>query len=409
MELKQQRHKLIQIWENDVTHHYINKYDRTTADTRVQQLIDFMEITDIEDLDKDPKIIDILRQKLSDHIQTTGKNKGKHFSVKTIKEYFRLLRRIVRTHDENHKLKNFETIWRKTSSDKLRVDKNLTKKERLPFNNEDYKKLFTFLAEIKKHQYMQLNFMLKTHPEYKKDLLHIKRNSDAYFYTILIALFTGSRANAITTIRHQDIDLENKVIKFNKNEFSLDEREKLKHLKTDESKRTVPLADVLLNDLGLADYIKAHEKLHGKESFLFEEAIKNTSSYAPNLINLYTNTLFKCLEIKPDKNSEYLKDFHSLKKSFYSANCKAGIPLEMLEAIAGNKPSNLSLAAKVYTHINMETAAQSMFDAVNKIDYPYFELLVGKRIVKTASIDEMIKEYVVKVLGEPVKKIIIIQ
>lgn len=403
------KHSIMHTWQHDVVHHYVNTYDKTTADTRIQQMIDFMHVENVEDIDNDPQIIDQLRQSLSDYVQVSGKNKGKHFSVKTIKEYFRLLRRVIKVHDENHKLKNFETIWRKTSSEKFRTDKNLTKKERLPLNNEDYKKLFTFLAELKKHRFAQLNFMLKMHPEYKKDLITIKNYPDAFLYTIMIALFTGSRANAITTLRHQDIDLENKIFKFNKNDQSDDAREKLKHLKTDESKRSVPIADVLLNELGLEQYLKTHEKLHGSEAFIFEEAIKNNNSYSPNIINLYVNTLFSCLEIKPDKDSTYMKDFHSLKKSFYSANCKTGIPLEMLEALAGNKPSNGSLAAKVYTQISMETAAESMFEAVNNISYPFIELLIGKKIEKSTNVNDLIKDYVAKVLGEPIKRIIVIQ
>lgn len=268
-------YSILHIWQYRVVHHYVNAYDKTTADTRVQQMIDFMQTSDIQEIDKNPQIIDQLRQSLIDYIQTSGKNKGKHFSIRTIKEYFRLLRRIIKACDENQKLKNFETIWKKTSSERFRIDKNLTKKERLPFNNEDYKKLFTFLASLQKHQFSQINFLLKSFPEHKKDLMKIKKNPEAFFYTILIALFTGSRATAITTLRHQDIDLNNKLIKFDKKDFICDEREKLKRLKTEESKRTVPIADLLLNELGLKHYLKTHEKLYGPEAFIFEEAINS--------------------------------------------------------------------------------------------------------------------------------------
>lgn len=257
-----------------------------------------------------------------------------------------------------------------------------------------------------------MNKLIQNNGDFKKRLEFIKKYPDAHYFAVLIALFTGSRANAACTIRHQDIDLENETVHIHIS--GNDNRERAKHLKTEESNRLIPLSKTLMYDLGFKDYLVQHEKEYGKDSFIFEEVIYTSNdSYKPTYINENINILMNVLGIKPDKDSNYMKDFHSLKKCFYSANVRVGIPLEMLEAIAGNKPSNQSIAAKTYAKISMETAPTAMREAVNNITYPHLDILTGSVTVKkqttvNVSSNTELKEYISKLVGQPIKGVIIL-
>ena len=251
----------------------------------------------------------------------------------------------------------------------------------------------------------------------------IKKFPDQHYYDILISLFTGSRACAACTIRHRDIDIKEQLINIHCDETLInagDERELYKHLKTEESSRVLPISELLFTGLGFRDYLVQHEKEYGSDAFIFEEAmVTKNKTYSPSSINSNVNALMEALDIKPEKDSKYIKDFHSLKKCFYSANIKVGIPLEMLEAIAGNKPSNNSIAAKTYAKISMETSPLAIIDAVNQITYPYIALLLGKKWMKTkknttnnvmiqAGIsDKTLKEAISKIIGKKIKGMVV--
>lgn len=403
------------IWESLVEHHYVNATDRHTADFHVKQMIDLMRCSDIKMLDDDPNLIDRLKQELIEYIIPSGKNKGRNYTPRTIKECFRLLRQIVKTADDHFKLKNTEKLLKKLSFANFKNTKQLSiRKTRVALSDEDLKKLFTFMKDIKNKKFSSLNFMLKLHPEFKGLITKVKENPEHFYYAILIALFTGSRANAITTLRHKDIDLESNTFSFMKD--SHDSLDQYKHLKTLESNRIVPISKTLMEDLKFKEFVQKHLKTHDQDSFIFEESIRTRDSYKPSYINECVNVIFQMLEIKPSKDSNFMKDFHSLKKNFYSSNLKTNIPLEMLEAIAGNKHEDKGIAAKVYVQISMETSPQAMIDAVNQITYPYIEILTGKTVSSprpgtlaynlNIQTDEQLKEMISKYIGQPVKGIV---
>lgn len=417
------KYNLKKIWYNSVEHNF-GERDRGTADARVELLIKLCRVEDIREIDQNPGIIDGMKQELFSYIQPNGKNKGKKYSRKTIKEFFRLFRQIVRVADENCKLKNTDKILRKLSLRECNNIKGLNpKKERIPLNDLDYKKLFSMMAKIKRREFSELDLLIKKHSRDKKRLEMIKKFPDQHYYAILISLFTGSRACAACTIRHRDIDIKEQLINIHCDETLInagDEREVYKHLKTEESSRVLPISELLFTGLGFRDYLVQHEKEYGSDAFIFEEAmVTKNKTYSPSSINSNVNALMEALDIKPEKDSKYIKDFHSLKKCFYSANIKVGIPLEMLEAIAGNKPSNNSIAAKTYAKISMETSPLAIIDAVNQITYPYIALLLGKKWMKTkknttnnvmiqAGIsDKTLKEAISKIIGKKIKGMVV--
>lgn len=128
------KYSIDRIWFNDVEHRFCSK-NQTTADMRVKNLIDMLGCDNIKKIDENPQIIDDFRKKLINYTQPSGKNKGKPYSQKTIKEYFRLFRQIIRISDENFTLKNADKMYRKLSMAKITNLQGLNpKKEKSTIN-----------------------------------------------------------------------------------------------------------------------------------------------------------------------------------------------------------------------------------------------------------------------------------
>ena len=379
-------HPIQEIWENRVDHGF-NKTNQKTADTRVTTMLSILSrlgCSTIEDLDATPHKIDEMKKELFEYKQPSGKNKGQKYTKKTIKEHFRLLRQIIVTADNEFGLENTDKMIRKLKLSSSVATKDLSQtKERVAFDEDDYKKLFECMAKVKNRDLSELNAMRKNYTRDDKFLIdRLYTYPDQWYFAILLALYTGARSNAITTLRHQDIDLTNNTINFHINKSLIqhkDIREMQKRLKTDESERVVPIASVLLNDLGLKNYLIQHELAHGKSAFIFEEFISTENGYKDSYLNQSVNKLFIQLGIKPTKDSKVLKDFHSLKKCFYSCNLGHAGDLEVLEALAGNKPSNNSVAARCYTQLSMDTSKATLINAVEKITYPHIDILLGNK------------------------------
>lgn len=376
-------HSISEIWKKQVYHAFDTK-NQKTADTRVETMISMLGCSTIEDLDANPHKLDEMKTKLFAYEQPSGKHKGQKYTKKTIKEHFRLMRQIIMTADNEFELQNTDKMIRKLKLTNTTASKDLAQtKKRVPFDEEDYKKLFECMSKVKNND---LSDLLAIKDKCTKDEKFLIDRLCAYpqqwYFAILLALYTGARANAVITLRHQDVDLTHNTIYFHKNTYLVDKgdiREKQKKLKTEESERVVPISSVLLNDLGLKNYLKLHERKHGNSAFIFEEFITTKEGYKDSYMNQAINKLFIYLGIKPDKNSKVMKDFHSLKKCFYSCNLEHVGGLEVLEALAGNKPSNNSIAARCYTQLSMDTAKSTLVNAVEKITYPYIEILLGKK------------------------------
>ena len=376
-------HSIQDIWKTKVAHAF-NETNQKTADTRVATMLSMLGCSTIEELDADPHKIDEMKTQLFDYEQPFGKNKGQKYTKKTIKEHFRLMRQIILTADTEFGLGNTDKLLRKLKLPNTVASKDFSQtKARAAFDEDDYKKLFECMAQVKNKDLSGLKNMRKNYT--KDDVFLIDRlcnYPEQWYFAILLALYTGGRSNAINTLRHQDIDLTNNTINFHRNKSLIkqnDIREMQKRLKTEESERVVPIASVLLNDLGLKDYLIQHELKHGKSAFIFEEFISTENGYKDSYLNQAVNKLFIQLGIKPNKDSKVLKDFHSLKKCFYTCNLGHAGDLEVLEALAGNKPSKNSIAARCYTQLSMDTSKSILINAVEKITYPYIEILLGKK------------------------------
>ena len=309
-------HPISEIWKKHVDHAFDTK-NQKTADTRVETMISMLGCSTIEELDADPYKLDEMKTKLFDYEQPAGKNKGQKYTKKTIKEHFRLMRQIIVTADNEFGLTNIDKMIRKLKLTNTTASKDLAQtKKRVPFDEGDYQKLFECMVKVKNNDLSGLQSMKDECTQDDKFLIErLYTYPQQWYFAILLALYTGARANAINTLRHQDIDLTNNTIYFHINDYLVkqqDIREKQKKLKTEESERLVPIASVLLNDLGLKNYLELHEKKHGSSAFIFEEFITTKECYKDSYMNQAINKLFIYLGIKPDKDSKVLKDFHSL-------------------------------------------------------------------------------------------------
>lgn len=366
------------IWNNYVEHEF-NERDKRTADNRVDVMLSFLpdNIT-IGELAANPKLTTNVVNGLLGYVQPQGKNKGQKYSRKTIRECLRLFRQIINVAESAGMITNASVLLSGLKYKLKKADKSHTSVERLPLDDADYEKLFGFMAKLKKHDFTELDALIAQYTDKKSELNRIRNFPEHFYYAILIALFTGSRANAVITLRHSDIETihETPVMHFHKNENLVnanDEREKQKHLKTEESARQVPIANTLIQ-LGFDKWLATQEAKDGPASFIFERVIETRQGYKPGYMNESVNALLFALGIKPPKNSKCCKDFHSFRTSIYSVNI-VRIDRNVLNAIVGHKSNTGNIGADAYTKVSMYSNSIGMVTAVNTITYPHIELL----------------------------------
>lgn len=373
------KHKMADIW--DSIYHGGQPLTQARAQSCVDRVIKFLGCKYIEDLDENPDLVYDMLDKFRKVRVKAGRSKGQTLGLKTIKEYIMHLRQIINYAEERDWIENAYKLKNRLTIRKIKGFSQSTPRE--PLAEPDFEILFDALFrllngdtdffdthKLKSYQKQHLNRVIK-HPQ-------------AFVWVILICLFTGSRAGAATTIRHQDIDIENLTISICKNQSLVnrgDIREKCKRLKTTDSERKVPIADILVK-LGFLDYLKEQRKKYGQNAFIFEEVIrnKNREGYRPHSINESVNILLAALKIKPvAASAKFLLDMHSLKESFYSHN-DLNISKDMLEAIAGNRPSGRGLSSRVYNKQSFSRLPTKMIAAVNQITYPHLGLLFGGKL-----------------------------
>lgn len=362
-----------EVWEKYKAYHY-NLDNPTTELNRtiknMEEILSYLpEGTSIEDIDSAPQILEQIIDKLCTVKITNGKSKGKNFSMKTIKnKLIPFIATMVYAND-NGWIKNIVQIKKKLSVNNYKKRITNAGEDVVPFEENDYNKLFTVLSDIKNNNFKYLDSLeSKLNEDARVQFNRIKKHPQAFFYTVLLALYTGSRANACCTLRHQDIDVNSRKINFDNS--ADDEREKQKKLKTKASCRTLPIPKILI-DNNFIEYLNEHSKKYGSESFIFEEAIQTKNSFRPYNINEAFNALLIALDIKP-KNSSKNKTFHSIRKSFYTYNeLKNHIPTKILKEIAGSSTNTGDVVNDHY----MKYTYQDIEEMIDKINYPYQEKL----------------------------------
>jgi len=175
----------------------------------------------------------------------------------------------------------------------------------------------------------------------KQNYLHYtKVEKDSYYryWVPIIGCFTGMRENEICSLYLDNI-----------REISGNQRTKRwcidileepnrpdKRLKTQSSRRIVPIHDTLL-ELGFIDFINLLKK-DTKRKRVFEELIYSEGTYGRSISRFFNNRYLPLLGIKTDKNG-----FHSFRHSVIDHLKQLGVEPHFINELVGHSQGNIDL------------------------------------------------------------------
>ena len=167
--------------------------------------------------------------------------------------------------------------------------------------------------------------------------MHLTENPDGlvkketHKWVSLIAMFTGARLNEVAQLDGTDLQLHDGVWCFS---FASDGDDTNKRLKTEASRRLVPMHDVLL-ELGLQDFCQAAVK---RKTRLFPDLnYEAQNGYGRNVGRWMNESLLVKLGIKTPTLT-----FHSLRHSFNTQLAQKDTPEHLQKAILGHTQSGMS-------------------------------------------------------------------
>jgi len=228
-----------------------------------------------------------------------------------------------------------------------------TTKQRVPFSDDDLKSLFN------SEQYMKTGAF---------------RTSGMY-WAPLISLFTGARMSEILQLNKCDIRKDSGVYFFSFDDAEGSEHESQKHIKTESSKRLVPIHNVLVN-LDFLGYVNKCE------SRIFPDEPRNHNNKFDAFQKRHT-TYRKKTNVMPSNSMEY-KDFHSFRhtvRTRLSELSTTGRSTErfdegIIDSILGHKSNKRSMGEKVYNHFQY-LKIKSMALQRLKYDFINFEEIIN--------------------------------
>ena len=159
-------------------------------------------------------------------------------------------------------------------------------------------------------------------------------NRDYRYWGTLIAIYTGARLNEIAQIMLDDIKQEHGVWYFDMNDDGDN-----KKLKTDASRRYVPIHDALL-DLGLIEY-RDKLKRQGKKRFLHELTYCKKNGYGKKLGHFFNVVFLPKLDMKKPNVV-----FHCFRHTAITRLLQAEEALPVIQSIVGHERSGTAM--KIY-------------------------------------------------------------
>lgn len=207
--------------------------------------------------------------------------------------------------------------------------------KRLPFTNDELAVLFTATSNSKKP-------------------------SD--YWMPRISLTTGMRSNEILQLTKKDVRQVSGVWVFDINQEHDEETGLAKKVKRDNSKRLVPLPDVLIRS-GFLDFVSSlpNGRLFSCVSLGADGAYSST-------YGKIFNALLKELGLKPPVSSMTKLDFHSLRHTFRANSRAFGVPSEMADLLGGWKDQGQRTSGDEYG-LHFESFIQELKRSVDLIDY----------------------------------------
>ena len=147
------------------------------------------------------------------------------------------------------------------------------------------------------------------------------------FWGCMIALFTGSRKNAVFTLQYKDIIQRDGIWCIN----FIEDCPGIKRLKTEDSQRIVPIHSALIK-MGFLDYVHRKSRVN-PEDFIFKKVCFTSTG---NLSTHMTRKFFWFLEdigVRDEGTGRY--DFHSFRKNANITMEKCGIIRSYIDKIIG--------------------------------------------------------------------------
>lgn len=192
------------------------------------------------------------------------------------------------------------------------------------------------------------------------------------FWGCLIALFTGSRKNAVFTLQYKDIVQKDGIWCIN----FIEDCPEFKHLKTEDSQRLVPIHSALIK-MGFLNYIHKKHNVNQKD-FIF----KKVCLTANNTLNPHiTRKFFVFLEQIGIRNSDSGKyDFHSFRKNANIAMEKCGLLRSYIDKIIGWQ-SRGSEGERSYSNYTIKQISEQL--ELLRYDCLKTEFKQWKKIMKT--------------------------
>ena len=176
----------------------------------------------------------------------------------------------------------------------------------------------------------------------KENYIHytkIEEGRYELFWTPLIAVFSGLRLGEITQLYLDNI----KEIKGNHRDkrrcfdIVVEPERTDKHLKTQSSRRIVPVHDILL-ELGLIEFIQLLKKKDPKRQRLFQELKYKDGNYNQNVSRWFNTRYLPSLGLKTDK-----KNFHSFRHTVSDHLKQKGIEPHFINELLGHSTGNIDL------------------------------------------------------------------
>jgi integrase len=166
------------------------------------------------------------------------------------------------------------------------------------------------------------------------------------FWLIPLGLFTGARLNELCQLRISDIQTDEHGVPV----VSINDNGGHKSLKTDQSRRSVPLCNALLA-MGFMDFVEEQRKAHGKNSLLFPEL-----TYSEHHLYSRSPSRFFCGERTGDgfigrhcpAAVEGALNFKSFRRSFALRLEAAGTPDNIISHLLGHIKRSNAVTQKHY-------------------------------------------------------------
>lgn len=177
-------------------------------------------------------------------------------------------------------------------------------------------------------------------------IVHKASECDLRAFLILFLIYTGLRKEELVTLKYEDIDIDNKLIRINK-AYNF----KYKQIKETKNKevRYVPILDIIINQLTLM------KSEHKPNQLVFPDTTGGIRS----------DTSLKRLKEVMEKQFGFTFTFHQLRHTYVCLLYKAGIQPKQAQQWTGHK--DIQVLLNIYTHLDSKDNEQAFSQLNNYI------------------------------------------